>query len=326
MKTSILFLGIITVLAISCKRTEINGYYNKQPDYEYINNLSLTGDVLWVVSSKPDYVLSFVAIIPPYQVSKINLKDDKIMTNDEIPGVSSMVLDRDNQPYLATFDKRILKLNPDLSYKQYIAIPKSNSIQKMIFDQFNNLWVATGDQGLFFYNGTDTLRFNTANSILTSNSIESMGIDSESNIWFIQGSGLFKIDKNKTISKDQDILPLNNLAGAFNLSIDKNNTLWVSKWDGNFHRIFKKSLNSHWTIIDPPKSSDGKPVKFIKSDINGTIWIAYSDYPKDVLAYYDSNKWNEVQIPLDEVVILDVVTYKNELILGTSKGIYTMNF
>jgi len=38
----------------------------------------------------------------------------------------------------------------------------------------------------------------------------------------------------------------------------------------------------------------------------------------------DPDRWVEIQIPLDKVNILDAVTYKNELILGTAKGIYTM--
>lgn len=324
MKTPILFFGLIIFLTVSCERTDSNGYFPKQPDYDYINSLSVTGDVLWVLSSRPGDMLTLIAVIPPYQVSKINLADNKILKNDKIPGISSMVLDRNHQPYLATYDRRILKLNPDLSYEQYVAIPKIHSVQNMIFDQHNNLWVASYDGGLFFYNGSDTLRFNTSNSILTSNSIVSMASDSESNIWFIQGQDLFKIDKYNTISKDPNLFPINNLAGAFGLSADKNSTLWVSRWDGNFHRIFKKPLNSPWSVVDPPKSSAGRTVKFMKSDINGTIWIAYSDYPKDILAYYDSDKWTEVQIPLDEVSILDIVTYKNQLIIGTSEGIYTM--
>lgn len=149
-------------------------------------------------------------------------------------------------------------------------------------------------------------------------------MDSESNIWFIQGIELFKIDKNRILSKDANLFPINNPASAIFISADKNNTLWVSKWDGNNNLLFKKSTNSPWTEVNPPTSSAKWPIKFIKSDNEGTIWIAYSEYPKDILAYYDTDRWVEIQIPLDEVNILDAVTYKNELILGTAKGIYTM--
>jgi hypothetical protein len=52
----------------------------------------------------------------------------------------------------------------------------------------------------------------------------------------------------------------------------------------------------------------------------------YSESPKDIIAYYEVNSWVEIQIPLDAVIINDVEIYKNELILGTSNGIYKMTF
>ena len=176
----------------------------------------------------------------------------------------------------------------------------------------------------FFYNGIDTARFNISNSILNSNSIQWLTIDLDANIWFIQGTELFKIDSTLKISKDPNLLPLNNQTGAIFISADKNNALWVSKADAFSERLFKKDTNGPWTEIVPPSSATKRPLKFIKADNNGTIWLAYSDYPKDILAYYDTTRWVEIQIPLDKVNILDVVTYKNKLILGTSKGIYTM--
>jgi len=149
-------------------------------------------------------------------------------------------------------------------------------------------------------------------------------MDSESNIWFIQGTELFKIDKNRTISKDPSIFPINNPASTIFISADKDNSLWVSKWDGHNHRLFRKSTDGPWTEVNPPISSVKRPIKFIKSDNKGTIWVAYSDSPKDILAYYDTDKWVEINVPLDEIIINDIEIYKNELILGTAKGIYTM--
>jgi hypothetical protein len=323
MKTLILFFGIGLILSTSCKK-EVDKYYPIQPDYTNINCLSVVGDVLWVISSKPSSLIDFTIVLPPYEVSKINLKDNKILIASDIPAISSMAFDRVNQPYLATFNKSILKLNPDLSFDQYLTIPKISSIQSMIFDKSNNLWVGTYEGGLFYYNGHDTLRYKTSNSILTDNSIESMTIDSEFNIWFIQSLDLFKIDSTKTMTKDPAQFPLNWLAGEFNLSSDKFNSLWVSRWDGNFERLFKKDSNGQWIIIDPPKSSNNRSVRFIKSDNNGTIWIAYENSPKDILAYYDDNKWIEIQIPLDKIGINDIATYNNLLFIGTANGIFTL--
>jgi hypothetical protein len=149
-----------------------------------------------------------------------------------------------------------------------------------------------------------------------------MAKDSESDIWLVQGQELFKIGKNSTILKDPYLFPVNHLAGAFDLCADRDNTLWVTRWDGNENRIFKKSIIGPWTDVNPPESSYSQPVKFLRSDSKGTIWIAYSEYPKDILAYFDTDRWKEIQIPLDEIVINDVETCNNGLIIGTPKGIY----
>lgn len=312
------------ILAVSCEKNETTSKISIIPDYEYINNMVISGDILWVISSKPTYLEDFVAILPPYQVSKINLNDGKILVSKEIPPCVSIALDNNNQPYLATFDRKILRLKPDLSSEQLFSIPKINLIRKILCDNNNDLWIATSDGGLYFYNGNDTLRYSSYNSILNNNWIPSITVDSESNIWLIQGKDLFKIDSNKSLFKDPNQLPIDKPTGVFDLSVDKHNNLFCSKGDGGYDRLLKKEVNGSWTIIAPPKSSNNRPVKFIKSDNYGTIWICLSDYPKDILAYFDNDNWVETDIPLEEVNILDIETFNNKLFLGTSKGIYTM--
>jgi hypothetical protein len=323
-KPLFLIFCVISFLLTSCKKSDPPLTYFKQPDYKYINQLHISGDELWVISSTPGSILTYIPVLPPYQVSVLNMLNDQYLTNTKIPAITTFDLDKNRTPYLATFDKRVLKVNVDLSYEQFLEIPKIHSIQKILFDQNNGLWVATYSGGLFFYDGADTARYNPSNSILNSNAIQWLTMDSESNIWFIQGTELFKIDKNRIISKDPGIFPINNPASTIFISADKNNSLWVSKWDGNNNRLFKKSPGGPWTEVNPPESSARRPIKFIKPDNNGTIWIAYSEHPKDILAYFDTGKWVEIQIPLDEVTINDVEIYKNELILGTAKGIYKM--
>jgi hypothetical protein len=324
-KHLIYILVVISFLSASCKKTDSPLNYFEQSDYNYIDQLHVSGDNLWVLSSNPNNNIStYLPVMPDYQLSVINMLNDQLLINKEIPAITRFDLDNNMTPYLATYDKRVLKVNKNLSYDQFLEIPKINSIQKMLFDNENRLWVATNSGGLFFYNGMDTARFNTSNSILNSNSIQWLTMDSESIIWFIQGTELFKIDSNLKISKDPNLLPINNPTSAIFISADKNNSLWVSKADAFGERIFKKDTNGPWTEIIPPTSASKRPLKFIKADNKGTIWIAYSDYPKDILAYYDTNRWVDIQIPLDEVSILDAVTYKNKLILGTSKGIYTI--
>jgi streptogramin lyase len=314
----LMFSSFIT----SCLKPGFSEVTTQQSEGKFINQLFISGDNLWVISSDPIPYASFVAVNTPYQVSVTNLKTSQFVMNENIPAVTRLVLDNNQIPFLSTFDNRIIKLNPDLSYTEYLAIPVKYSISDIKFDGDNNLWIATSSGGIYSYNGSDTMRFNSSNSVLNSDFIESMAKDSESNIWFIQGTELFKISNNGTLSKDPYLFPVDHLAGAFNLSADRDNTLWVSRWDGSEHRIFEKSNNGPWTAVNPPESSASLPVKLLRADSRGAIWVAYSEYPKDILAYFDADRWVEIQIPLDEVVINDVDIYNNGLIIATPEGIY----
>jgi ligand-binding sensor domain-containing protein len=324
-KSLLLITGIIILISGSCKKTYPPPIdFERQIGTKIINQLVLDGDDLWVVSSDPTNIFTFVAIIPPYQVSVYNLKDGRFTINNKIPAITSLAVDKNKTPFISTWDNRILKLNDDLSYEEKLSIPQKHNIQRFMFDQNNYLMIATNVGGLYISNGTDTLRFDSSNSVLNSNFIQSLAKDSRSDIWLVQGSELFKIGADRAISRDPNLFPSEHLSGAFNLSADKDNALWITRWDGNSHRIFRKSINGPWTIIDPPKSSNDRPVKFLRSDSEGTIWIAYSQYPKDLLAYYDSDRWVEVRIPIEEININDVVVYNGELIIGTAQGIYRM--
>lgn len=318
----VLIIGIIT-LTISCRKSESYSEYNKQLDYKYINQLIISGDNLWVISSDTLSFGDFVAVIPPYQISLFDQINGNFIINDTIPAIRSFALDNNLTPFITTFDNRVLKLNGDLSLVQLLTIPKKYYIQSMIFDSSNSLLLGTNSGGFYVYNWYDTLRFNTSNSILTSDFVVSMARDSRSDVWFVQGTDLFKIGENHALSKDQSTFP-DHLGSAFDLSSDKDNALWVSRWDGNFFLIFKKSVNGQWATVDPPQSSGSRVLRLLKADNKGTIWIVYSNYPKDILAYYNSGKWVEIQIPLSKITITDVETFRNEIIIGTSRGIYRM--
>jgi hypothetical protein len=320
--SSIFTICLIFILSTTCKKDDTPATFFETVSYKYINQLIVSDDKLWVLSSTPQRWIDIVAILPPYQISVYDLETDEFLINEKIPSISTMTLDNSQKPFLATFDRRILKLNDDLSWEEYFKLPAAGLIQTIVCSQDNYIAIPTYTAGLYLFNGSDTLIYNSLTAPMRSNGIASLAVNSESNILFMQANELYRIDRNKVITRDPDSLPVDNPAGAFFLSSDKDNTIWVSKWDGNRERIYKKSVNTPWTEVGPPESSAGRPIRFIRSDSRGTIWIAYSDYPKDLLAYYDSGQWNIVQTPLEKIIILDVDTYKDEIIIGTSEGIY----
>jgi len=319
---SLISIILITVFSVSCQKNKSAPTYFETVSTKYINQVIASGNKLWVLSSTPQKWVDIGIVLPPYQISVIDLETGEFIINEEIPAISAMTLDNLEKPVLATFDRRILKVNEDLSWEEFFKLPAAGLIQRIVCSQDDYIAIPTYTSGLYLYNGTDTLILDTPDSTLKEHGLTFLVRDMDSNIWFTQISDLFMIDRNKKIIRDPERLPYDNPAGAAFLSADKDNALWVSKWDGNDHRIFKKAINSYWVEIPPPESSGRRPIKFIRSDSSGRIWIAYSQYPKDLLAYYESGKWNVLQIPLNNIVILDVDTWNDEIIIGTSEGIY----
>lgn len=319
-------LGIAYLITSSCEKRDSLVTFDEFLSNKRIEEILLADNKLWVLSSTPQDFISITAVVPDYQISFLNLENNEFLMNDQIPAVIDIALDNSDKVYLATYDKKILVLNNDLSYELYFQMLDTTSIKSIAFDQDNDLWISTNKTGLYEFSGANTINYNTSNSILSSNNIGSMLIDFESNVWLVSCNDLLKIDDNITIVNDNNLESFNNFSCAFHLSFDKNNSLWVSKWDGNNHLILRKKNNSQWNEVEPFLSGSEYPIRFIESDREGNIWVAYSSYPKDRLAYYDSGLWNEILIELDEIVIQDVEINGDEIIVGTSKGIYKTIF
>lgn len=319
-------LGIAYLITGSCEKRDSLVTFDEFLSNKRVEEILLADNKLWVLSSTPQDFISITAVVPDYQISFLNLENNEFLMNDQIPAVIDIALDNSDKVYLATYDKKILVLNNDLSYELYFQILDTTYIKSIAFDQDNDLWISTNQTGLYEFSGADTINFNTSNSILSSNNIGSMLIDFESNVWLVSCNDLLKIDHNLTIVNDNNLESFNNSSCAFHLSFDKNNSLWVSKWDGNNHLILRKKNNSQWNEVEPFLSGSEYTIRFIESDREGNIWVAYSSYPKDRLAYYNSGLWNEILIELDEIVIQDVEINGDEIIIGTSKGIYKTIF
>jgi ligand-binding sensor domain-containing protein len=321
----ILFILFVALFISSCEKQNSPSSFYEFLRSRNVNKVLISDNKLWVISSNPQG-LSEIPMLPECQVSVLNLKNNDFLVNSKMPSIMSFALDKNGRIYLATYDGRVISLNEDLTYEDYFKIPNLGSIQSILFDQNNNLWVASGSKGLISYDGTTTKVYDSTNSILKTNYASPLVMDSKSNIWFLPRNDLFMIDNTGKIIKDPYPFPLLNEFVPYWLSVDKNNTLFISKWDRYTERIYKRIENSGWIEVAPPKSYNHRPVKFIKSDSNGTIWIVYSNYPKDISAYYESSKWNEIQLPSDIINIFDIETYHNDIILGTPQGIYRTTF
>ena len=66
-------------------------------------------------------------------------------------------------------------------------------------DNKNNIWIASNGHGVFKFDGTNTINYNTTNSDLSSDYIYSLITDEKGNIWLGFGDGILRFDGEECI-------------------------------------------------------------------------------------------------------------------------------
>lgn len=101
-----------------------------------------------------------------------------------------------------------------------------NSIRSLAFDNQNNLWVGSSNNGIAKFDGSNWTAYNTHNSSLPSNSIRCITVDYNNNVWIGTSNGLTKFDSQNWAVYDttNSILPYHIISS---LAVDKNNVLWI---------------------------------------------------------------------------------------------------
>jgi len=136
----------------------------------------------------------------------------------------------------------------------------SPSFWDVLEDRKGNLWFASRDSGVYYYNGKSFKHFTTREG-LASNMVFSIYEDKKGNIWFGTGGGASRYD-GKSFQNSKEMLFLE----------DKTGKLWFSTGGGA--RIYDGKT---FTVL---KNKDGKPftnVRSIIEDKKGNIWLTGSD-------------------------------------------------
>ncbi len=150
----------------------------------------------------------------------------------------------------------------------------SNTINEIVFDLKNALWVGT-DSGLVKYDGLTWTVFTPQNSPMAVFHVGAIAVDRQNNVWFDNGynseGGLMFLSGNewKLFTPDDSVLP----ASIINdILIDSSNTVWVATWvglvmiDGTSWKFFNKNnsiMPYNW-------------VDELALDNRGTIWVGQS--------------------------------------------------
>ena len=104
-----------------------------------------------------------------------------------------------------------------------------DTIGDMSFDNFNNLWIGTGN-GLAKYDGTNWIVYNNTNSPLTVKHISSIAIDKKNIKWIGNGnaeeSGIISFDDTnlRSYTTQNSILPTGIIDDIF---VDSDNAKWI---------------------------------------------------------------------------------------------------
>ncbi|MDD2229572.1 MAG: two-component regulator propeller domain-containing protein [Candidatus Cloacimonetes bacterium] len=155
--------------------------------------------------------------------------------------------------------------------------PLSSYPRKMKQDAYNNLWIATSENGLLHYNGVLWSFFNQTNSNIPNNNIRDLELDGYGNKWMGTHSGLCKFDgATWTIWNTQNsAIPANYV---WHLEIDSSNNVWIitsSSQEGYMANLklsrFDGTSWTHWSNTNSPLPI--RPVSDMLIDSNDNVWI-----------------------------------------------------
>ncbi|MBU7576856.1 MAG: hypothetical protein KAF40_02245 [Flavihumibacter sp.] len=170
---------------------------------------------------------------------------------------------------------------PDFMKKELKPGPEefqiSQSIQYVLQDKTGTVWIATGEDGVCVFDGTDFTYF-TKNDGLAGNAVRTILQDSEGNVWMATNGGISRKNKQGWTSyTTANGLPDNEI---LTLYLDKKGILWAGTRKG-----LAKFENEAFTTLPmfrSPRSPNDQPVQtpvqLIYEDNSGQLWFGTTGF------------------------------------------------
>ena len=148
-----------------------------------------------------------------------------------------------------------------------VLVHSAYPILDMEVDLNNVLWIATQDNGLAKYTGTE-LTYIDVSEIITlrdRNNVNSIEFDNENNMWIGAQNGIAKFDGNNWTVYDETNSPLQTTPDIYTMSFDISNSLWF----GHYYGIGRLN-DTTWSFW---YESPFYYLTTIKHHKNGSVWV-----------------------------------------------------
>ena len=158
-----------------------------------------------------------------------------------------------------------------------------------------HLAIATGE-GVFHYDGTDHIVFNTDNSNLTSNNISCIDVGTDGTEYIgmtaaglvaTGGLGIYNGNFWAVYNSSNSPLPVNDVVSVF---VGQNNVLWIGTEDAG---LMKKE-GDNWELFNTDNSDiPENMVSHMAESNSGVLWMAFAN---GSIATFDGTNWNYIRV------------------------------
>jgi len=164
------------------------------------------------------------------------------------------------------------------------------AIQSIAFDSKGTAWIGTFNNGLIKYSLTETVNFDSSNSLVQNDMIWDIAIDSKDNIW-IGGNGLTKYDGTKftRFTTENSIIPEDVI---WAIAIDSEDNVWFSSCRSRSGGIVKYN-GLDFEVFTPDNSElPANSVEGIAIDSYDNVWLtSFDNTTESSLVRFANNQW-----------------------------------
>ena len=214
----------------------------------------------------------------PKDISKSEAKDTD---TSQVPNSMVRNVNQDRNGNILVASYRGVFRYDGKSFTNITSTIISPSFWDVLEDRKGNLWFASRDSGVYYYNRKSFQRFTTKDG-LANNRVASIYEDKAGNIWFATGGGASRYDgKSFRNFTTKEGLSNNDLTTIME---DKTGKLWFGTrgeacfYDGRTFTVFKnkdgKAFNNVWSIIEDKKGNIWFGAEIIEDKKGDTLLVS----------------------------------------------------